>query len=63
MPNKFLAAIDTPGGHILVCSIMIIVGGIMFKINIPKGEDIIVGAVAVLFAAMRGKGSQGGDGK
>jgi hypothetical protein len=55
-----LDAIDTPGGHIVVCLALILIGTGLLKIGIPRGEELIVGAGAVLFAAMRGRGGDKG---
>jgi hypothetical protein len=53
----FIEGLDTPGGHILTCLLLIFVGAGLLKIGVSRGEELIVGAGAVLFAAMRGNGS------
>jgi hypothetical protein len=54
--DSFIAQVDTPGGHILVCLTVIVIAVGMFFLKIPEYKDMVVGALAVLFAAMRGKG-------
>lgn len=54
MRRSFLDSLDTPGGHILVCFVLILTGTGMWFFHVPKAEDLIVGASAVIFAAMRG---------
>lgn len=49
--------LDTPGGHILTCLSLICIGAGLWKLGIPKADDLIVGATGVLFAAMRGAGN------
>ena len=56
--RNFIQMIDTPGGHIVVCIILIFVGAGLWKLGMPKGDDLIVGATGVLFAAMWGDGSK-----
>lgn len=52
--------LDTPGGHIAVCFILILTGAGLYLLHIPKAEDLIVGGGAVIFAAMRGTGKTQG---
>lgn len=52
--DKVVANVDTPGGHILVCLLLIGIGVVLLKVGIAKGEDLIVGATSVLWAAFRG---------
>jgi hypothetical protein len=54
--RAFFNDLDTPGGHLLVCLALILLGAIFTKFGIPKAEDMIVGAVGVLFGSMRGRG-------
>ena len=49
-----LESLDTPGGHMVTCIGVIVLAALLHKWGIPKMEDLIVGAGAVLFAAMRG---------
>jgi hypothetical protein len=56
--RNFIQMIDTPGGHILVCIALIFIGAGMWKFGMPKSDELIVGATAVIFAAMRGDGSK-----
>lgn len=46
--------LDSPGGHIFVCLVLILLGAGFAWLKLPKAEDIYIGAVMVLFAAMRG---------
>ena len=55
----FIAQLDTPGGHIVVCFGLIVLGALLFKLGIPKTDDLIVGATGVLFGSMRGRGGSG----
>jgi hypothetical protein len=54
--DSFIAQVDTPGGHIMVCSLLIIVATGMYFLKVPEYRDVLVGSLTVLFAAMRGKG-------
>lgn len=54
--RSFLSSLDTPGGHIVVCLALMILGAAFIKAHVPKGEDVIVGAVGVLYGSMRGRG-------
>ena len=54
--GSFISLIDTPGGHIIVCSFLIVVATGMYFLKVPEYRDVLVGSLAVLFAAMRGKG-------
>jgi hypothetical protein len=54
--DTFIAQVDTPGGHIMVCLVVIAMAIGMYFLKIPEYKDMVVGALAVLFAAMRGKG-------
>ena len=49
-----LAALDSPGGHIAVCLAVVVLGAVFCALQIPKGEDLIVGGASALFACMRG---------
>jgi hypothetical protein len=49
--------IDTPGGHIVVCLVLILMGAALWKLGIPKSDDLIIGATGVLFGSMRGRGT------
>ena len=55
----FIAQLDTPGGHIVVCLLLIVMGALLYKAGIPKTDDLIVGATGVLFGSMRGRGGSG----
>jgi hypothetical protein len=56
--RNFIQLIDTPGGHILICVLLIFIGAGMWKMGMPKSDELIVGATAVIFAAMRGDGGK-----
>jgi hypothetical protein len=45
--------LNTPHGHIIVCLFLIVLGAVFTKLQVPKGEDLIIGATGVLFMAMR----------
>lgn len=47
--------IDTPGGHVVVCILLLAVGALFVKIGVPKGEDMIVFSLGVLARSMMGK--------
>lgn len=48
-----LSALDSPGGHIAVCLVVVVLGAVFCSLQIPKGEDLIVGGASALFAVMR----------
>lgn len=51
-----LSQLDTPSGHIVVCLVLILVGAALWKLGVPKSDDLIIGATGVLFGSMRGRG-------
>ncbi len=64
MPDRFartVASIDTPGGHSIICLLVILIGAAFCLLKIPKGEDLILMASGALFAALRGKGALNHD--
>lgn len=54
---RFVTVLDTPGGHMLVCVFIILLGAVLYHLKVPKGEDLMVAGAATLFQAMRGHGS------
>lgn len=55
----FIGQIDTPGGHILICLILIAIAAGLWALHVPKSDDLMVGAMSVLFGSMRGRGGSG----
>jgi hypothetical protein len=55
---RLVSTIDTPGGHMLVCLLVILLGAAFAWLKLPKSEDLIVAGSATLFQAMRGRGSE-----
>lgn len=54
--SAFLAAIDTPGGHMLGCFVLIFIGVFIVKMGITsQGDALISGAAAAIFMAMKGQ--------
>lgn len=56
---RFCAALDTPGGHVLVGVILILIGGVFLKLSIPEGKDLILFASGALFRSMLGQNGKG----
>jgi hypothetical protein len=54
--REFLEALDTQGGHIVVCVGLILLGSGLFRAGITKAEDIILGAFGAVLLAMKGNG-------
>ena len=64
MPDRFartVASIDTAGGHLIVCLIVILIGAAFCALKIPKGEDLIMAGSGALFMSMRGRGALNND--
>ena len=60
--SRFVASIDTPGGHVIVCLIVMVFGFVACKLGIAKeGGELITGGAAALFLSMRGRGSENHD--
>lgn len=53
--RTFLDGLDTPGGHMLVCFLVILLGASFHALSIPKSDDLIIGGSSVLFMAMRSR--------
>lgn len=52
---RLCAALDTPGGHMIFCFSLIVLGTVMCKIGLDKqGDTVIGGAVGAGLMAMRG---------
>jgi hypothetical protein len=47
-----LDALDTPGGHILICVILIVLG---CTLKAPEAHDLVVFALGVLSRSMLGR--------
>lgn len=52
--KELLDSLDTPGGHIAVMVLLVLLGVSLVYFNIAKGEDVLVGAFAALLAMLRG---------
>ncbi len=50
---RSLPSLDSPDGHIAICLVLMILGAVFYKLQIPKGEDIIIGAFGGLLACLR----------
>jgi hypothetical protein len=57
--REIIGQLDTPGGHILCCLVLILLGAGLWKLGVPKSDDLIIGATGVLFGSMRGRGGSG----
>jgi hypothetical protein len=47
-----LEKIDTGGGHIVVCLLLLLIGAGFFLSHVPKAEDVIVFSLGVLARSM-----------
>jgi hypothetical protein len=47
-----IEALDTCGGHILVAFSIFAIGVAMVACKVPKGEEVIVGALASLWTSL-----------
>ena len=59
--SLLVATLDTPGGHMLMCLLVILVGAGFALLKIPKAEDLIIAGSGALFISMRGRGSENHD--
>jgi len=50
--------LEREAGHVVVCLILIVMGAGLWMIKVPKGEDLIPFALAVLGRSMIGKQGQ-----
>lgn len=46
--------IEREAGHVTVCLTLIAIGASLYKLNIPKGEDLIVFSLGVLGRSLVG---------
>ncbi len=54
--KELFAALDTPGGHMAVCIMLIVIGGGMHKFGLTvQGDTMITSASAAIFFAMKGQ--------
>lgn len=62
--ERFLDSIDTPGGHICVLVMLMLMGVGMVHIGVAKGEEVLIGTFGALLAVLRGTSSnkQNGNG-
>lgn len=51
--ERFLDSIDSSGGHLALLLALILIGCVMYRLAIPKAEDIIVGAFGALLGALK----------
>jgi hypothetical protein len=49
---KALRLLNTPGGHIVVLLFLIMLGLVAVKLQVARGEDILIGALAALLAEL-----------
>ena len=47
--RKWMEAVNTPGGHIVVLLFVIVIGIVALKMGIPRGDEILIGALAVMW--------------
>lgn len=57
MFSRFVATLDTNGGHIICGFILLLFGAAMMQFKLPKAEDVLVGGLTVVGMSMRGRGS------
>jgi len=48
-------ALDTPGGHIVICIALLGVAALFVKLNVPPEHPVVVFALGVLARSMMGK--------
>lgn len=60
---KYLDILERQAGHIVVSIVLMAVGAILWKLNVPKAEDVLPFAMGVLARSMTLKGemSNGND--
>jgi hypothetical protein len=51
--------IDTGGGHILVALFVFLVGVALVVVGVPEGKEVMIGALASLWTALRVGKQQG----
>lgn len=57
--HGFCAGLDTPGGHMIMGVVMIIVGGVFSKFQIPHGSELIVSGIMLVGVAAKGQNGKG----
>jgi hypothetical protein len=55
--------VEREAGHITVSLILIALGAVLYRLNVPKGEDLIPFALGVLGRSMIGRKSAPEDNK
>ena len=53
--EQFFAAIDTPGGHIIILGTLVGTGLVMMVLGNSDGNKLVENFSAALFLAMRGR--------
>ena len=56
---KIAEFLEREAGHIVICFLLFIVGAILIKIDILKGEDIIMISIGTLGRSMLGHNGNG----
>lgn len=51
--ERFLDTLDSSGGHIALLFALMLVGIGMVKLNIAKGEDVMMGALGALLLSLK----------
>jgi hypothetical protein len=59
--KTWLDTLDTPGGHVLLLTGLLLLGIAMVWLKLPKGDDILVGVFGALLGALRGTQKNGGE--
>lgn len=57
--KALLDSLDTPGGHIWLLFLLVMVGVGLAWLKVPKGEDILIGSFGALLGALRGATKNG----
>jgi hypothetical protein len=51
--NRFLESLASPGGHMFVLGVAVLIGGLMACRGVTEGRDLMVGAGGALLALLR----------
>lgn len=51
--KPFFDSINSTGGNMIVCLLVIVTGAVFYRLGIPKAEELIMGGSGALFMAMR----------